>query len=305
MIFLGRYQLDSGGIEKYILIFDGEQFTLDGEPISFNRIHDMCNSENELVSVKYNNTFYYTTQITENLVVFSTPDENKLISIKINSDDEITINTTTNENVENKITDISQYDESTGEDTYFSSKVVVDNFATKDDLSDVEDKADEAIEIAKGAGQAEHFNDYQTMVAALNGYSSDKYNIGQNILIVTLDVPDLWISNKYETSEEYTYTTDQAIVDALKTTGYVRIGYFNVSALETGKVDLSGYVKTEDLNNYYNKTETNSLLNAKQNTLISGTNIKTINNQNILGEGNIDIQGGGALPKITIYEEGD
>ena len=34
-------------------------------------------------------------------------------------------------------------------------------------------------------------------------------------------------------------------------------------------------------------------LDTKQNTLISGTNIKTINNNSILGSGNIDIQGGG------------
>ena len=31
---------------------------------------------------------------------------------------------------------------------------------------------------------------------------------------------------------------------------------------------------------------------TKQDTLVSGTNIKTINNQSILGSGNIDIQGG-------------
>jgi len=34
-------------------------------------------------------------------------------------------------------------------------------------------------------------------------------------------------------------------------------------------------------------------INAKQDTLVSGTNIKTINNQSILGSGNINIQGGG------------
>lgn len=33
--------------------------------------------------------------------------------------------------------------------------------------------------------------------------------------------------------------------------------------------------------------------NTKQNTLVSGTNIKTINNQSLLGSGNITIQGGG------------
>ena len=48
-----------------------------------------------------------------------------------------------------------------------------------------------------------------------------------------------------------------------------------------------------DLTNYYTKAETNTLLGGKQATLVSGTNIKTINNTSILGSGNIDVQGGG------------
>lgn len=48
-----------------------------------------------------------------------------------------------------------------------------------------------------------------------------------------------------------------------------------------------------DLSNYYTKGETDTLLGNKQPTLVSGTNIKTINNESLLGEGNIDIQGGG------------
>ena len=37
----------------------------------------------------------------------------------------------------------------------------------------------------------------------------------------------------------------------------------------------------------------NEIVDDKQDTLISGTNIKTINNISLLGSGNIDIQGGG------------
>lgn len=71
-----------------------------------------------------------------------------------------------------------------------------------------------------------------------------------------------------------------------------------------------------DLTNYYTKTETNTLLDdkadtattytktevdnaitaatsTKQDTLVSAVNIKTINNESILGSGNITIQGGG------------
>lgn len=43
-----------------------------------------------------------------------------------------------------------------------------------------------------------------------------------------------------------------------------------------------------------------ALLDEKQDTLISGTNIKTINNESILGSGNITIQGGGSATDVQI-----
>lgn len=77
------------------------------------------------------------------------------------------------------------------------------------------------------------------------------------------------------------------------------------------EIDLSNYytksevdnliqnaIGTIDLDEYYKKGETYSnievdnLLQSKQDELISGTNIKTINNQSILGNGNIDISSG-------------
>ena len=50
-----------------------------------------------------------------------------------------------------------------------------------------------------------------------------------------------------------------------------------------------------NLSNYYTKGETDTLLGQKQPTLVSGTNLKTINNESLLGEGNIDIQGGSSV----------
>ena len=41
---------------------------------------------------------------------------------------------------------------------------------------------------------------------------------------------------------------------------------------------------------------TQAALAAKQDTLVSGTNIKTINNESLLGSGNINVSGGGSLP---------
>lgn len=48
---------------------------------------------------------------------------------------------------------------------------------------------------------------------------------------------------------------------------------------------------TSDLNKPIS-TATQTALNSKQNTLVSGTNIKTINNESILGSGNLTISGG-------------
>lgn len=54
------------------------------------------------------------------------------------------------------------------------------------------------------------------------------------------------------------------------------------------KEDLADYQPVGD---YATKTE----LASKQDTLVSGTNIKTVNGQSLLGEGNIDITGGGTI----------
>ena len=62
---------------------------------------------------------------------------------------------------------------------------------------------------------------------------------------------------------------------------------------DTSKMYVITDAEAGDLTNYYTKTQTNTLLGGKQATLVSGTNIKTINNESLLGSGNIDIQGGG------------
>ena len=60
------------------------------------------------------------------------------------------------------------------------------------------------------------------------------------------------------------------------------------------------------------QTQINNSISGKQDTLVSGTNIKTINNESLLGSGNIDIQGGGGKAieagrgiKITTGETAD
>jgi hypothetical protein len=65
-------------------------------------------------------------------------------------------------------------------------------------------------------------------------------------------------------------------------------------ALAKGDVGLSNVDNTADADKPVS-TSTQTALNAKQDTLVSGTNIKTINDESILGSGNITISGGGGI----------
>jgi hypothetical protein len=106
---------------------------------------------------------------------------------------------------------------------------------------------DEVESIAKGATQAESFFDYEEMVEKLNVAPRDTYRIGQSLFINTRNVPDLWIYNKGISSTTYNYSTDEVFVNELKSKGYVKVGYFTLSALETQKVDLTDYPTTEEV----------------------------------------------------------
>ena len=116
-----------------------------------------------------------------------------------------------------------------------------------------ETKADNAIltantakSIADGANQALSYANYQAMVTAFNSLSSTAYKVGQNVMIVTVQVPDLWISAVESTSQTYTYVDDATIENELATSGYIQVGYYKLSQLETQKVDLTDYVTDTD-----------------------------------------------------------
>lgn len=67
--------------------------------------------------------------------------------------------------------------------------------------------------------------------------------------------------------------------------------------------DLYGDFKTLCKQWFYEKSEVDTALGSKQPTLVSGTNIKTVNNTSLLGSGNISV-GGGGLSFDDIYPVG-
>lgn len=118
--------------------------------------------------------------------------------------------------------------------------------ADESDLDILEADIEEAKSIAKGAHQAVSFGNYETMITALNALPKDTYKIPQSIMIVTLNVPDLWVSSIAEESVAYTYVDDDTLANEIKTNGSVQVGYYVLSALETQKVDLTDYVTRTD-----------------------------------------------------------
>lgn len=120
------------------------------------------------------------------------------------------------------------------------------------------------------------------------------------------------LSNKLDTSvynsDKPTFATKTEIADMLTKTE--ASSTYQVKGNYALKSDISDMeTKTDAALNYATKSELNTtnetvsgLQTSKQDTLVSGTNIKTVNGNSLLGEGNITIEGGGS--SITLQEGG-
>ena len=92
--------------------------------------------------------------------------------------------------------------------------------------------------------------------------------------------------------------------NASRTVELTQAAYDGLAVKEANTFYIITDAQGGDLSNYYTKGETDTLLGGKQPTLVSGTNIKTINNESLLGEGNIDIQGGGGSSVNVVQATG-
>ena len=119
----------------------------------------------------------------------------------------------------------------------------------KTDISKVE-------AIAKGANRALSFASYQEMIEEINSYAKlTLLNVGQNIMILTLNVPDLWVAAVSEDYVSYSYSSDENFTNQLKVNGSVQVGHYILAALETQKVDLTNYATKSEVNDKANKSE--------------------------------------------------
>lgn len=133
--------------------------------------------------------------------------------------------------------------------------------ATETELAEVNDKAEKAQSIAKGRNQAHVFSTTEAMKTWLSdAENKGKYNVGDNLYIVEVDVPDWWIS---EVLSE---------VDA--ETGY----YYKIAQLETQKVDLTNI--ENDINTLQDDVNE---LNSDISTLNSNFTLKEVWRGDIVG----------------------
>ena len=115
-----------------------------------------------------------------------------------------------------------------------------------------------------------------------------------NSLFVITDATAGDLSNYYTKSE-----ADGLLDTKLDVTAYTPTDLSNyyTKSETSGATEISTALASKaDTATTYTKTETDNAITAatstKQDTLVSGTNIKTINGETLLGEGNITIQGG-------------
>lgn len=111
--------------------------------------------------------------------------------------------------------------------------------------------------------------------------TKDELNSKADASAITDMATQTWVQNQgYLTEVPSNYVTDSELTEGL-----------------AGKQDKGDYALKSDLNTLATKEELAtkadaSALSSKQDTLVSGTNIKTINGETILGSGNLVIQSG-------------
>ncbi len=122
-------------------------------------------------------------------------------------------------------------------------------------IPDIEEMAKNAYDLAYGANQAVTFENYKEFVDWFNenetlpNWYETYTNVGQNIMIGTLEVPDLWIAYIEDVNVPYVYVNDEKFLqDMENANGFLQVGKYKFGQLETQKVDLTEYPTKEEMN---------------------------------------------------------
>lgn len=142
----------------------------------------------------------------------------------------------------------------------------------------------------------------------IQGGSGSDYSAGANIDITNnvISVTGITVPTKLsELANDEGFVNSGEVETQITSKGYITA---YTESDPVFQASAASGITSQDINNWNNKldssaltpyytsaqtdTAINNATSGKQDTLVSGTNIKTINNQSLLGSGNIEIQGG-------------
>lgn len=118
-------------------------------------------------------------------------------------------------------------------------------FAKQSEITEISQKADAALALAKEKSDAKGFTNYYDLLTELNTASADKYRIGQSLYVQEKGVPDLWIKDIRNTYTEFpvNINAQYEAVKLLERDGCFHAGYYTISTLETLQIDLTNYAQ--------------------------------------------------------------
>ena len=178
--------------------------------------------------------------------------------------------------VNNKITDVSTY--VSNNYLKIGEVPVLDNYYTKQEVDDKIRDVSVDIDLSNYYTKQEVYNkqEIEAKIAQSGGGSSVKSVNGQTGDVV-LNYVDISVYNQH-------------------------LEDFNKLLEDFDPFYDQFYAHLEDYNIFNENitATTNDLLEFKQDKLVSGTNIKTINGLSLLGKGNIDIQGGESTEHVNL-----
>ncbi len=133
---------------------------------------------------------------------------------------------------------------------YKNTAGIIETDKLQSQINDLNSRVSDAESLAKGANQCVTYDNYEAFIEDFNSLSNDIYKAGQDIRIVTVEVPDLWVAYVDTESVEYSYTSDEDLVNELEGSGFIQVGYYKLGVLEGQKADLTNCIKNTDYATY-------------------------------------------------------
>lgn len=201
-------------------------------------------------------------------------------------------------------------------DEQLATKQPVGDYATKTELAD---KADSSVVESLSTQVATNTSDISVIktkqeedgnkIDALDKEMATKQDLlvsGTNIK--TINGQDILGSGNLDISggtTDYNQLTNKPQINSVELSGNKSLEDLGVPTKTSELTNDSGFL-TSIPDEYVTETELNAGLGNKQDSLVSGTNIKTVNGESLLGSGNIDIEsvsnpvtyGSGTQPQV-------